>query len=133
MDSALVGLFIVGGLWLVFRKIIRWQIPVAFLLGVTIPATLFYMIDSGNHAAPTFHVFSGATLLGAFFIATDPVTAAASDRGRLVYGAGIGVLVYVIRTWGNYPDAVAFSVLLMNMTVPLIDYYTRPTIYGQAR
>jgi electron transport complex protein RnfD len=120
----------VGGFWLLYRKIIRWQIPVGFLLGVIVPATLFYMIDAGNHAPPTFHVFSGATMLGAFFIATDPVTAAASDRGRLIYGIGIGLLVYVIRAWGNYPDAVAFSVLLMNMVVPVIDRMTVPLAFG---
>jgi len=123
----------IGGIWLIYRKVIRWQIPVGFLLGVIVPATLFYMIDSGNHAPPTFHLFSGATLLGAFFIATDPVTAAASDRGRLVYGVGIGLLVYVIRAWGNYPDAVAFSVLLMNMAVPLIDRLTVPLAFGHMR
>ena len=70
-------------------------------------------------------------MLGAFFIATDPVTAALSNRGRLIYGAGIGVLVYVIRTWGGYPDAIAFSVLLMNMAVPMIDYYNKPPVFGE--
>ena len=82
---------------------------------------------------PLFHLTSGASLLGAFFIATDPVSAATSDRGRLIYGAGIGVLTYVIRTWGGYPDGVAFAVLLMNLSVPLIDRYTIPRIYGHAR
>jgi Predicted NADH:ubiquinone oxidoreductase, subunit RnfD len=72
-------------------------------------------------------------MLGAFFIATDPVSAATSDRGRLWYGAGIGVLVWVIRKWGGYPDGFAFAVLLMNLAVPLIDRYTIPRIYGHAR
>ena len=72
-------------------------------------------------------------MLGAFFIATDPVSAASSDRGRLIYGAGIGVLTWVIRRWGSYPDGLAFAVLLMNLAVPLIDRYTIPRIYGQAR
>jgi electron transport complex protein RnfD len=70
-------------------------------------------------------------MLGAFFIATDPVTAAASDRGRLYYGTGIGVLTYAIRTWGGYADGVAFAVLLMNAAVPLIDRVTLPRIYGR--
>ena len=69
-------------------------------------------------------------MLGAFFIATDPVSAATSDRGRLYYGAGIGALTYAIRTWGGYPDGIAFDVLLMNAAVPLIDRYTQPRIYG---
>jgi electron transport complex protein RnfD len=123
----------IGGLWLIYRKVIRWQIPVAMLAGVILPATLFYLLEPGNYPPPSFHLFSGATMLGAFFIATDPVSAATSDRGRLVYGAGIGVLTYVIRTWGGYPDGVAFAVLLMNMAVPAIDRYTVPRAYGHGR
>ena len=69
-------------------------------------------------------------MLGAFFIATDPVTAATSNRGKIIYGFLIGLLTYVIRTWGGYPDAVAFSVLLMNLAAPTLDYYTQPRTYG---
>ena len=77
-----------------------------------------------------FHLFSGATMLGAFFIATDPVSAATTNRGRLIYGAAIGLIVYLIRTFGGFPDAVAFAILLINIAVPLIDYYTQPRTYG---
>lgn len=70
-------------------------------------------------------------MLGAFFIATDPVTASTTPRGRLIYGAMIGVLVYTIRVWGGYPDAVAFAVLLMNLAAPTVDYYTRPRVFGE--
>ena len=69
-------------------------------------------------------------MIGAFFIATDPVTAATTLKGRLIFGAGIGLLTYIIRVWGGYPDGIAFAVLLMNMLVPLIDYYTQPRVYG---
>ncbi|WP_406672879.1 electron transport complex subunit RsxD [Natronospira sp.] len=124
---------IIGGLWLIYTKVIRWQIPVAVLAGVLLPATLFYLIDPDSHASPAFHLFSGATLLCVFFIATDPVSAATTRLGRLIYGAGIGVLIYVIRTWGGYPDAVAFAVLMMNMAVPLIDRYTKPRVYGHEK
>jgi electron transport complex protein RnfD len=72
-------------------------------------------------------------MLGAFFIATDPVTSATSDRGRLVFGAGIGLLTWIIRSWGGFPDGVAFAVLIMNLAVPLIDRYTVPRIYGDPR
>jgi len=123
---------LLGGIWLIYMKVIRWQIPVAVLAGVLAPATFFYFLDPGSHASPAFHLFSGATLLCAFFIATDPVSAATTRVGRLIYGAGIGVLIYVIRTWGGYPDAVAFAVLLMNMAVPLIDRYTKPRAYGHS-
>ncbi len=122
---------ILGGIWLLYRKVIRWQIPVAVLLGLLAPATLFYLIEPGSYPPPSFHLFSGAALLGAFFIATDPVSAATSNKGRLIFGAGIGVLTYVIRTWGGYPDGVAFAVLLMNMAVPAIDHYTVPRSYGR--
>ena len=119
-----------GGLYLLYAGVIRWQIPTATLAGLLAPATLLHLIDPGRFPGPGFHLFSGAAMLGAFFIATDPVSAAASDRGRLIYGAGIGLLTYGIRTWGGYPDGLAFAVLLMNATVPLIDRYTRPRIYG---
>jgi len=77
-----------------------------------------------------FHLFSGATMFGAFFIITDPVSSAVSNKGRLVFGALVGVLVYLIRVYGNYPDALAFGVLLMNFAAPLIDQYTQPAVYG---
>ena len=122
--------FLIGGLWLIYQRIISWHIPCAMLAGLFISAAIFSFADPDSFASPLFHLFSGATMLGAFFIATDPVTAATTPRGKLVYGAGIGILIYVIRTWGGYPDAVAFSVLLMNMAVPTIDYYTQPRVFG---
>ena len=122
----------VGGLYLLYRGTIRWHIPVAVLAGILLPATVLYLLDGNRFPSPGFHLFSGAALLGAFFIATDPVSAAESVRGRLIYGASIGVLTYAIRTWGGYPDGLAFAVLLMNAAVPLIDRYTRPRIYGRS-
>lgn len=123
--------FLAGGLLLLARRIFTWHAPVCFLLALTIMSAAFY--DGGSAASggsPWLHLFSGATMLGAFFIVTDPVTSATSNRGRMIYGACIGLLVYVIRVWGNYPDAVAFSVLLMNFAAPLIDHYTLPRTYG---
>ncbi len=120
-----------GGIWLLYKKVIRWHIPVAMLTGLLGMATLGYLIDPATHASPGFHLFSGGTMLCAFFIATDPVTAAASNRGKIFYGAGIGILTYAIRAWGSYPDGIAFAVLLMNMTVPMIDRMTKPAIYGR--
>lgn len=129
-----IGNFVaIGGFWLLIRKIIRWQIPSGVLLGLLLPAGIMYLVDPGTHASPAFHLFSGATILCAFFIATDPVSAATSPRGRFVYGLGIGLLIYVIRRWGAYADGVAFAVLLMNMATPAIDYLTRPHIVGHAR
>lgn len=124
------ALLAVGGLYLLYAGIIRWQIPVMTLAGLLVPALLLHGIDADRFAAPSFHLFSGATMLGAFFIATDPVSAATTERGRLIFGAGVGLLTYAIRTWGGYPDGIAFAVLLMNAAVPLIDRYSQPRIYG---
>ena len=120
----------IGGFWLLVRKIIRWQIPTGVFAGLLLPAGLMYLVDPGTNASPGFHLFSGATILCAFFIATDPVSAATSAKGRVVYGFGIGLLIFAIRRWGSFADGVAFAVLLMNMAVPAIDYLTRPHIVG---
>jgi len=125
--------FLLGGLWLIYRKIIGWHIPVAMLGTLALISGIFALYDPEHYASPLFHLFSGAVMLGAFFIATDPVTAAASTTGRLVYGAGIGLLVYIIRVWGGYPDSIAFSVLLMNMAVPVIDNHFKPRVFGHGK
>ncbi len=123
--------FLVGGLWLIKMRVIQWQIPVGMLLGLAGIAFVFHAFDPDSYSSPLFQVFSGAAMLGAFFIATDPVSACTTPRGRIYFGLGIGVLVYIIRTWGGYPDGVAFAVLLMNMAAPTIDHYTRPRVFGE--
>ena len=126
-----IGNFLaLGGLWLLLRRIIRWQIPAGVMLGLLGPASLMYLVDPGSNPGPGFHLFAGATILCAFFVATDPVSAATSPRGRFLYGLGIGLLIWCIRRWGSYADGVAFAVLLMNMAVPAIDHVTRPRIVG---
>jgi electron transport complex protein RnfD len=122
--------YLVGGLWLLYKGIINWRIPVSLLLALTLMAAFFSYLTPDLRPSASFHLLSGATLLGAFFIATDPVSASTTPRGQLIYGACIGIFIYIIRTWGNYPDAVAFSVLIMNMSVPLIDYFTQPRVFG---
>lgn len=121
--------FLAGGLLLLALKIITWHIPVGFLVGLAI-MSLAFGSNADLYAPLSLHLLAGGTMLGAFFIATDPVSAATSHQGKLIYGAGIGILIYLIRTWGNYPDAVAFAVLLMNFAVPFIDHYTPPRTYG---
>ncbi|MCG6967574.1 MAG: electron transport complex subunit RsxD [Chromatiaceae bacterium] len=123
--------YLLGGLFLIWRRVIGWRIPASMLAGLVLIAGLFWAIDPDTHPFPAFHLFSGGAILGAFFIATDPVSASTTPRGQLIYGALIGLLVFVIRTWGGYPDAVAFAVLLMNMAAPTIDHYTQPRIFGQ--
>ena len=122
--------FLLGGLWLLFKGVINWRIPTSLLLALAAIAFVVSWIEPDMHQTSLFHVFSGATMLGAFFIATDPVSACTTPRGQLIYGASIGFFIYIIRTWGNYPDAIAFSVLIMNMSVPMIDYFTQTRVFG---
>lgn len=123
--------FLAGGLYLLWRRVFTWHAPVGMLAALVLMAALFH--DGGSTASggsPLLHLFSGATMFGAFFVLTDPVTAPASTRGRLIAGVMVGVLVYLIRHWGTYPDAIAFSVLLMNFAAPLIDHLVQPRAYG---
>ncbi|QUG75560.1 electron transport complex subunit RsxD [Erwinia sp. E602] len=125
--------FLLGGLFLLWNNSIRWHIPVSFIASLALFATLGWLFSPESLVSPMVHLFSGATMLGAFFIATDPVTASTTNKGRLVYGVLIGLLVWLIRSFGGYPDGVAFAVLLANITVPLIDYYTQPRVYGHRK
>lgn len=122
--------FLAGGLFMLGRRLIHWQIPFSMLAVLALCSGVAYLLDSAHQASPLIHLLSGATMLGAFFIATDPVSASTTPRGRLIYGALIGLLVWLIRVYGGYPDGVAFAVLLANITVPLIDHYTQPRVYG---
>lgn len=122
--------YLIGGVVLIRKRIIQYYIPAAFLVGALLMSALLWGLNPETSASPLFHLFSGATMIGAFFIATDPVTASTTVKGRLIYGLLVGALMVVIRTWGGYPDGVAFAILLANMCVPLIDYYTRPRTYG---
>ncbi len=124
-------LFLLGGIFLIWKKIIHWQIPTALLATLFIFATLNWLF-APVAANPIWHLVSGATMFGAFFIATDPVTASITPRGKLIFGALVGLLICLIRFWGNYPDGVAFAILLANICVPLIDHYTRPRVAGHS-
>lgn len=114
--------FLAGGLYLLQQKVIRWQAPVG-MLGALFVISLLCWNGSGSdsNGSPLLHLFSGASMLGAFFIITEPVSGAGNERSRLYFGIGVGLLVYVLRTWGGYPDGLAFAVLLMNLCVPSLD------------
>ncbi|ORU94210.1 MAG: electron transport complex subunit RsxD [Cycloclasticus sp. symbiont of Poecilosclerida sp. N] len=122
--------YLLGGTLLLFKKIISWHIPVGLLSGLFVISALFYLFEPGITPSPIFHLLGGGAILGAFFIATDPVTAATTLKGRFIYGVLIGVLTYIIRTWGGFPEGIAFAVILINMAVPLIDHYTQTRVYG---
>lgn len=122
--------FMIGGIYLLLTRTIRWQFPVGFIAGLGIMAFIFHQIDPKTYAPITIHLLSGGTMLAAFFIITDPVTAPTTPRGRFVFAFSIGVLLYIIRNWGAFPDGIAFSILILNMFVPLIDQYTQPRVFG---
>lgn len=123
--------FLIGGMYLVARRIVSWRIPAGVLAGLAMLALAMYGVDDERYLPVLLHLFSGATMLGAFFIATDPVTAATTPRGQLWYGFGIGVLIFVVRHYGRYPDGVAIAVILMNALAPLLDRWSRPNLFGE--
>ncbi|MFD0965465.1 electron transport complex subunit RsxD [Seminibacterium arietis] len=125
-------LFLVGGLFLLWKKIIHWHIPVALLTTMFTISTIHFFF-SDTVPQPLWQLFSGSTMFAAFFIATDPVTASITPRGKLIFGAIVGALICLIRFKGGYPDGTAFAILLANICVPLIDHYTRPIINGHQK
>lgn len=122
--------YLLGGVWLIRQGIVTWHIPLAFLAVLGAAAGLAHGIAPDRYAGPLFHLFSGGAMLGAFFIATDPVSGATTPKGKLIYASGIAVLVWIIRTFGAYPDGIAFATLLMNICAPLIDLHTQPPVFG---
>lgn len=123
--------FAIGGLYLIFTRIISWHLPVAYLAALFATAGLFHLVDPQHYVTPLFHWFSGAAMIGAFFIITDPVTSPTTAKGKIIFAVGAGVLTYLIRAFGGFPDGMAFATLLMNLCVPLIDAYTQPKVFGK--
>jgi Na+-translocating ferredoxin:NAD+ oxidoreductase subunit D len=125
--------YLIGGVYLLQQKLITWHMPVAFIGVIALFSGLFHGINPARHAMSFFHLFGGATMLGAFFIVTDPVSAATTPRGKLIFAGAAGLFTYLIRVFGGYPDGVAFAVLFLNAWVPLIDTYTQPAIFGKRK
>ena len=121
---------ILGGIYMLIRKIITWHIPVSMLLTVVLFSGIFWGFDPEHYADPVFHVLTGGMLLGAIFMATDMVTSPMTRGGQLVFGFGIGLLTILIRMWGAYPEGVSFAILLMNAVVPLINRGFKPKRFG---
>jgi electron transport complex protein RnfD len=129
--SEYIGMaYLVGGLFLWQQRVITWHLPTAFLGTTTIMAGIFWLIDPSHFASPVFHLFSGATMLAAFFIITDPISGPTTPKGKLYFAAGIAIITYLIRVYGGYPDGIAFAVIFMNICAPLIDAYTQPRVFG---
>lgn len=124
-------LILAGGLFLLVMRVITWHAPVGVLLGLAVPAAIAHALDPAHFLSASVHLLSGAAMLGAFFIATDYVTSPNTGWGQLVFGLGVGFLTFTIRTWGGYPEGMAFAVLLMNALTPVIDRFMKPRILGR--
>jgi len=122
--------YLAGGLWLIQQRIITWHMPTAFLVSLFAVAGLFSVIDATQFAPPLFQLLTGGAMLGAFFIVTDPVSGSTTPKGKLIFAGGVALLTWIIRTFGAYPDGIAFAVLLMNIAAPLIDMNTQPPVFG---
>lgn len=121
---------LLGGLYLLWRGHINWDVPVGMLGTMALVSGLFWWHDPAHYMPPAFHLVTGGAMLVAFFMATDMVTSPLTRKGRVIFAVGCGLLTIVIRMWGGYAEAISFAVLLMNAAVPIIDRYTAPRLYG---
>lgn len=122
---------ILGGLFMLWRKIITWHIPVSIILTVAAFSGLMWLIDPAHYVNPVYELLTGGLMLGAIFMATDYVTSPMSPKGQLIYGVCIGLLTVCIRNWGAYPEGMSFAILIMNAFTPLINTYCKPKRYGE--
>ena len=125
--------YLLGGLYLWQQKIISWHLPMAFIGALVLISGVFWLVNPAHFASPIFHLFSGASMLCAFFIITDPISGPTTPKGKLYFAAGVGVITYLVRVYGGYPDGVAFAVIFMNICVPLIDAHTQPRVFGHEK
>ena len=123
---------LLGGIYLLCRRVITWHIPVAVLGSMAVFSGILWVADPLHYMNPLFHLLTGGALLGALFMATDYVTSPMTSRGMLIYGAGIGIITILIRVWGAYPEGMSFAILIMNAVVPLINKYVKPKRFGAA-
>lgn len=124
---------LLGGAYMLFRRVISWHIPATYLGTVAVFATILWLVDRDQNLPPQVHLFAGGLMLGAIFMATDMVTTPVTRRGMLVFGVGCGLLTMVIRKFGGYPEGVSFAILLMNAVTPLINRATRPRVFGHVK
>ncbi len=124
---------LIGGIFLIVLGIANWRIPVSMIVGAVVIGGVFWLIDPATYPAPWFHIFAGGFMFGAMFMATDMVTSPITGKGMWIFGIGISLFTIIIRLFGGLPEGVMYSILLMNATVPLINRYTRPRIFGEVK
>ena len=133
MGEVAAAALLLGFVYLLWKKIITWHIPVTVLATVFLFSGLLWLIDPANNATPVFHLLTGGVMLGAIFMATDYVTSPMNPRGMIPYAIGIGLLTVIIRRWGAYPEGVQFAILIMNAFVPLFNIYIKPKRFGEVK
>jgi electron transport complex protein RnfD len=123
-------LLVLGGLYLLWKKVITWHIPFSILMSVFVFSGIMWLVDPSQYADPVFHLITGGLMLGTFYMATDLVTSPMSPKGQILFGVGIGLLTMLIRYFGAYPEGVSFAILIMNAFVPLIDRFLKVKKFG---
>lgn len=123
-------MLIIGGIYMLLRKVITWHTPVAVLGSMFVVAAIFWMIDPETYIGPAYHLLTGGAMLGAIFMATDMVSSPMTGKGQLIYGVGIGVITMSIRLFGAYPEGISFAILIMNAFTPLINNSVKPKRFG---
>ncbi len=126
-------LLIIGGIYLLFRKVITWHIPVSVIGTIAVFSSIFWLADPSSYADPIFHLLTGGIMLGAIYMATDYSSSPMSNTGKIIFGIGIGLITIIIRNWGAYPEGVSFAILIMNAFVPLIDRAFKPKLFGAVK
>lgn len=121
---------LIGGIYLLIRRVITWRIPVFILGSMGVFAAILWLVNPEQYMNPLFHLFAGGAMLGAIYMATDYVTSPMTKAGQVIYAIGIGVITILIRVWGAYPEGISFAILIMNATVPLINMYVKPSRFG---
>ena len=121
---------LLGGVFLLARKVITWHIPITVLATMAVMTGIFWLVDPEQYANPLIHVLSGGAILGAFYMATDLVTSPMTKKGMIIFSIGIGVITVVIRLFGAYPEGISFAIIIMNAFVPLINTYFKPRRFG---
>jgi len=123
-------LLILGGLYMLWKKVITWHIPISIILSVAVISGIFWMIDPEMYVNPGYHILTGGLMLGAIYMATDMVSSPMTAKGQIIYGVGIGVITISIRLFGAYPEGISFAILIMNAVTPLLNYYIKPKRFG---
>ncbi len=123
-------MLILGGLYMLFKKVITWEIPVSILGSVAAIAAVFWLVDPQSYVNPVYHLLTGGLMLGAIYMATDMVSSPMTSKGQLIYGVGIGAITILIRLFGAYPEGISFAILIMNAFTPLINNYVKPKRFG---